>query len=289
VRHLAAAGHPVHVIDLPSALSTGTVHGATSSHAASTEDAEGLAAAVASCRPAVVVDLAYLVGSPAEESISLATRANLMGPLNAMRATHEAGARRYVLASSIAVYGPSTELWGRAVTENDMLPLDQHETTYGAFKCVNEFQLASIAAETGLTASSVRLSIVMGASRRRGLATWPSHFLSEVGTGRRQHRIPVPSSGRCNLISTSDAVRLLHLVSVHPQPRAIYNSGGHELSARDLANLARRSHPGIEVAFDEHARNIPFVHAVDNTRARDHLGFSLQGAADLVGGFTKMV
>ncbi|WP_381802300.1 NAD-dependent epimerase/dehydratase family protein [Streptomyces niveus] len=268
VRDLADAGHTFHVVDLPDSLAGHPVEGATSCRGVSTENGAELARVLRLIRPDIVVDLAYLVGPPAEEDVALATHVNLVGPIHSMRAAQQAGARLYVQASSIAVYGPSTERWGREVTEEDMLPLGHHVTTYGAFKCVNEFQLARFAAETGMRTTSVRLSIVLGPGRGRGLATWSSRFLADVGAGKRHHHIPVPGSARSSLLSAHDAVRFLRLVSAHPRPRAVYNSGGHDLSAHEIAAHARRLHPGIRVVFDESATNIPFVHAVSHTRAR---------------------
>lgn len=288
VEDLWREGREVHVADLAAAVDARGLERATSVHAVSLEDGAGLLHAMEACRPDVVVDLAYLVGPPAEESVARATRVNLLGPALAMQAAHAAGVRRYVQASSIAVYGPSTEAWGRPVTESDMLPLPQHETTYGAFKCVNEFQLRTFTAQTGLETSSVRLSVVLGPAKTRGLATWPGRALADARAGVREHEVPVPSGARINLIAAQDAVTLVRRVVDHPRPGAIYNSGGHDVSAEDVVALIASRCPATLFTFDEDAANIPFVHSVSNDLARADLGLQLEPLVETVDRFLGM-
>lgn len=280
-RDLAAHGHEVHVIEVPGAGQP-HVSGARSTQEFPPTAHDVRAAHMARLQPDIVVDLAYLVGSTAEADLALATQRNVVDPLRAMGAAHRAGVRRYVQASSIAVYGPDQSAWGREVTEADMLPLDQHTTNYGALKCVNEFQLARFAAETGIVCSSVRLSIVVGAFRRHGLASWPSRLLTEVAVGTDDVHVPVPSTARASVLLARDAARLIRLVSDHPNPQAVYNSGGHDVSARELTDLAEAHGRSTAIRFEEDAPTPPFLSAVSGARASRDLGFALGDVRRLV-------
>ncbi|HWL99543.1 MAG TPA: NAD(P)-dependent oxidoreductase [Nocardioidaceae bacterium] len=282
-RQLTYDGHDVHVIDLPRAGEdskrdnpTGRSDTPLPFHEAPVEDAVAVASALKKVRPHTVVNLAYLVGQPAERSVALATRVNLTGPMNVLQASHEAGVQRYVHSSSIAVYGPSQLNWGRRVDEADMLPLLQHTSNYGAFKCCNEYQVRAFAEETGLECTGVRLSIVLGPGRTRGLATWGSQILADVGARPGSHHIPVPASARSSLLGQDDAVHIMRAVTLHPRPRLIYNSGGHDVSARRFADAVRAVVPTTQFTFDEAASDLPFVHDVSNALAGEDLGFSLQ-------------
>lgn len=280
-RQLDRNGWRVHVVDREDSCAN-SVPGAASTHAASTTDSERLKAVLAKAAPEVVFDLAYLVGKPAEESILAATQNNLLGPAHVMDAARAAGASRYVYASSIAVYGPGDRRWGRPVRETDQLALDAHTTAYGAFKCTNEFQARAFASQSGLRCTSVRLSIVLGPGRSRGLATWSSRVLDEVQAGRREVSVPVPAAARCNVLTCADAVELLRRVAEHPSPGPVYNSGGHDVSAAEFTDVVRRLRPSVAFDYAEGAPNIPFVSDICAELAAHDLGFSPKPLAESV-------
>ncbi len=104
-----------------------------------------------------VIHLAALVSVP--ESVTnprLCHEVNVTGTLNMLLAAKEAGARRFVLASSCAVYGDSPEFPKR----EDMLP--NPKSPYAASKLAGEYYCSIFNANYGLPTVALRYFNVFG-------------------------------------------------------------------------------------------------------------------------------
>lgn len=238
-------------------------------------NAEDLDSAFDQIAPDVAVNLAYVVGEPAERSPSLASQVNVLGSALCLELAARHGARRLVYSSSIAVYGTEQDRFGdRDITEDDGIPMLSHATSYGATKSLVEFLSRSERHRSGLETVGLRLSVVLGSGRERGFSTWISDLIVRSAQGL-QTTVHYAPEARLNLIPVGDAVELLALLVHAPGPlRPFYNSGGQSLTVGELVGAVRAEHSGADIRWaDEHLPHPPFVHRLSNQLLREDLGF----------------
>lgn len=161
---LAAAGHELLVLD---DLSSGSLENLAQAgprmrfERLDVRDAVALAVCVAAFRPDAVLHLAAIasvVRSIEDPAGSFAV--NLGGTLHALEAARAAGARRFVLASSAAVYGLEPALPSR---ESDP---PRPVSPYAAHKAAGELLCASYRAAFGLETVPLRFFNVFGERQR---------------------------------------------------------------------------------------------------------------------------
>jgi nucleoside-diphosphate-sugar epimerase len=232
--------------------------------------------AVRDTGPDVLVNLSYIAGAASEQAPFMAGLVNLQGPMNCLEAAAFCGVRRVVYASSIAVYGPDQQLYGeREVTEDDSCPIAAHTLSYGATKAINEFMTRKLAQHHGLDVTALRLSIVFGAGREKGFTTWASDIGSLPAVGE-EVAIPYRAEQRSSLIYVDDAADLFVRAAHDARPGVqIYNSGGHSVTMKQLADAIISIEPAARVRFAESASDQPFVSRVSGARVFRDLGFRL--------------
>jgi nucleoside-diphosphate-sugar epimerase len=240
-------------------------------------DYDALASTFATHDPDAVAHLAYVLTAETESNPHDATRVNTVGTDNVFRAAVEHGVDRVVYASSIAAMGSHAE-YGTPVTESMPVPaaLSQFPrmSLYGAAKQFNEFQAREYERRDGLETVGIRPTVVFGPGRVRGRSTWASDFVTGPATGTDGHIACRPGQ-RLNMVYRDDVARLFHTATIadsvdHP----IYLSGGHTVTARDLADRVE-SIVGGEVTCDPSAPEVELPADVSHERAHETFGFEL--------------
>ncbi len=161
VDRLLADGHSVSVIDDLSTGSSNNVPPHAQLHRVDIGDWNSLRDVVTAFRPDVVFHAAAQtdVGRSIREP-DYDARVNVLGGLNVLRATHAAGARRVVYASSAAVYGPP-----------ERLPVPETHPTrpisdYGSSKLALEHYLNAYQARGLIEYAALRFANVYGPRQR---------------------------------------------------------------------------------------------------------------------------
>lgn len=271
VKQLRATGHVVTPVDRqPHPAEEKT-------HLARIEDYAEVAAVLERSRPEAVINLAYLVGQTAETDVRAASLINLTGQANVLQACVDNHVPRYIYASSIAVYGPSQSFWGqtRPLDETVTCPLEHHRTSYGATKTMNEFQARLVSDQTELETCGIRLSIVLGPGRERGLTTWTSETIQAAHAGHEDIEVPVRASQRVNLISLEDSARCMtNAATLQTSLNRIYNSGGHDLSAQEMCSVLAKRYRSARFTFSPDADSTPFVNHVDASLITEDMAFA---------------
>jgi UDP-glucuronate 4-epimerase len=201
-------------------------------HALARDGLDGVVHCAAYSGPMVARDSPYSI-----------VQVNVLGTANLLELARRHGTRRFVYASSCAVYGSNES---ELITESAPLA---PENVYGASKAAGELLVAAYGRQYGLEAVSIRLSWVYGPRRSTDCAvrTMIAGALAgqpvRLGYGADFHRqfIYVDDAARA-LVAGLDAAAL---------PRASYNaSGGSRPTLAQVAGLVTALIPAarIEIA-----------------------------------------
>jgi nucleoside-diphosphate-sugar epimerase len=184
---------------------------------------------------------AHVMQETAGDPLALYRRVNVEGTRRLAEAALRAGARRFVLLSSVKVNGERTATC--PFTEHDPpAPRDP----YGISKREAEETLAAVAAGSGMTAVALRAPLVYGPGVRANFRAllrlcdgpWPLPFGGVTGNRR-------------SLIGLGNLVDAIGAALVHPAASGVYLVGdGDDLST---AGLIRR----LRAAFGRPARLVP--------------------------------
>ncbi|MFC6487272.1 NAD-dependent epimerase/dehydratase family protein [Nitratireductor sp. GCM10026969] len=280
-RTLRGAGLKVVAADIASSEGTAAQGSVISLDVA---DRKAVFETVGSIRPSQIINLSYVVGPALAANPGRAVAVNLSGQINCLDAVLETGVRRYLHAGSIGAYGPSQDYYGdREIAEEDGCPPPHHTELYGAMKAFDEVLIAQYASR--IEVCGFRFSVIFGPGRRHGFTKWTSALCERPEPGT-SIEIPLSPEQRISLISDEDAARLFLLaVEADTLPARILNSGGHDMSGKDIRQYLNRMTPGLSVALRDRPGPLPFAHRFSNALAQSVLGFSLtpldvnQGAA----------
>ncbi|HEX2129009.1 MAG TPA: NAD-dependent epimerase/dehydratase family protein [Solirubrobacterales bacterium] len=186
----------------------------------------------------VVVHLAFIiVGRGSRETIR---EVNVEGTLNAVRAAAEAGAKRFVYASSVAAYGFHRDNPYGMTEEWPARPADH--LFYAQEKAEIEHALAEETAAENLDLYLLRPPIVLGPNAMGAKDLMPERAgnlgaaaLRKLRGSRVRLPVPVPDLP-VQFIHEDDVGQAFHLCIVAAGPPGTYNiTGDGVLSARDLA------------------------------------------------------
>jgi nucleoside-diphosphate-sugar epimerase len=160
----------------------------------------------------------------------------------------EAGLRRVVWASSVAIYGPASEYPPGPLSE---AAFHRPANLYGASKSLCETMARQMASADGLDIVGLRLSVVYGAGRRRGYMTYPSALMRDAAIGdtvvvrfgdQRLHWQYVEE--------VADMVAAALSSNRHGKGE-VYNAFGDCRSWRDAAAILKSLRPGLAVELRE--------------------------------------
>jgi UDP-glucose 4-epimerase len=231
---LAAAGHETLALD---DLSTGRAQNLTIAplEHADVRDREAVLAAFRRFRPEAVLHLAAVVSVPRSVAEPLmAHTINVDGLAATLEAARETAVRRFVFASSAAVYGPQPRLPSQ---EDD--PLDP-VSPYAAQKAAGELIARAYRAAYGIETVALRYFNVYGERQRAddAYAGVIARFVETLAAGRPA-TIWGDGSQTRDFIHVADVARanVAALCGPDPGPAPINIGSGAALSVRQLHTL----------------------------------------------------
>jgi nucleoside-diphosphate-sugar epimerase len=237
-------------------------------------DPSALARAFDEVKPHGVIHLAGTLQFACEADPTGTVSVNIDGTAAVLNAALRAGANRFVLSSSAAVYGSTSE------TVDETSPVQADVTVYGASKLLAERMLHRYAVLHGMTCRTVRLSTVVSPRRvaSPGVAAAVRAILDSasgadaVVSGIAGHELR-------HFVHVSDAAQgvILALVAGDEVKGELFNIAGDAdayLRFDHLVALVRRARP--------HAGRVSFLGKsghrgrIDCTRAERELGYRPQ-------------
>lgn len=228
-----------------------------------------------SYRVSRLVHLAAMLNTSSGHDCHSAIAVNALGCSNVFEAARLFDVERVVYASSIAVYGEQSRYGDRPITEEDAV---SPSSLYGAAKLLNEYEANLYCQDFGLSIVGIRIGIVAGHGRVRGQGMWAAEFASNPAVGKPAN-LPYDEEMRASLIYVDDVAELFVRVLDAPSPKhGIYNSGGENVSLRELALRVRELIPHAKHTFG--VERVPLPYIVDGTRAEKEFGWkrrSLKG------------
>ncbi len=221
------------------------------------------------------IHLAYLMSAEVEANPPLGVRVNVLGMVNMFEAAARHNLHRLLFTSSETVYGASQKVFGaRPVTESDYCGPHDHYFTYGVMKILNEFMAEKYVSKHGLSIVCARPPVVFGHGRKRGAVLWAESFISLPAIGQPVH-LPFSSENRDCWIYVDDCAEQLVRLALKPRLNHFaYNSGGHSVSAAQLAEVIRSWLPDAQITFDQNAPGTPLVDDLDGRRLIEEIGFA---------------
>lgn len=241
-------------------------------------DYDEVAAAVATHEPDRIANFAYVLGAESDRSPDQAVRVNCVGMDNVFRAACEHDVDRVVYASSIVSYG-GPKAYSEAVEEDVESPAAYNQYPllfYSATKQLNEYQARLYGDRDGHETkfTAIRPGIVFGPGREGGLTQWASDIVTKPVHGRPVD-LPFHPDQRLSLVYRDDVAALTtKLLVAEVLDHHAYNTGGHTVTARELADVVEDEFGGT-VEFDRDADSLPLVHEVSHQRASDAFDYNL--------------
>lgn len=243
----------------------------------------------------VVYHCAARVALPYQGDRLLLFRTNVEGTRNALQAAEEAGVRRFVFVSSVAVYGDPKE---PGVREDH--PKDP-KGPYAESKVLAE-ELVQLTGERGLETVILRPCVIYGPGDR--------NFLPQIAETLPKYPFPLVDGGRqpLDLVHARDVAQALVLAGTHPQAvgRTYNVTDGETHTLRELveefcrclgirprllrlpyplaillaalvAGISRRVQPDRDPLLSPAGvRALARPHHYDITRIREELGYTPQ-------------
>lgn len=189
----------------------------------------------------------------------LGAQVNVVGTANLFEGAKKLGIPHVVYASSIAVYGATTDT-GLIAPET---PLDPH-TLYGVYKQANELAARVYWEENKLTSTALRPYTVYGVGRDQGLTSEPTKAMHAVAAGKPYH---IPFGGVCQYQLGSDVALQFIAAADHPlQGAYAFNLGGTPTHMGAVVELIKQVRPSAQVTFDD--KQLPFPAGFDDTPLR---------------------
>jgi nucleoside-diphosphate-sugar epimerase len=119
----------------------------------------------------------------------------------------------------------------------------------------------------------LRVSIVYGHGRERGLTTWSSDFASKPAVGQKVV-FHYPPGQKCNIVYVDDAAEMFcRLTLTKDVEHLIYLSGGDTVTLDELGKRVRELLPSAEIVFQPADKEIPLIYLIDRSRFEKEFKF----------------
>jgi nucleoside-diphosphate-sugar epimerase len=195
-----------------------------------------------------VIHLAGILPSSFHSNLFAGVDVNLTGCFELMRQAVHARIKRFVFASSIAVYGLSVTP-RRPLTENDPAVPDE---PYGASKRVVELVGETLAGGNAIEFVSLRIARVIGLGIKKTSSPWRSQIF-ESYSGSDSMQIPFAPEAVLPLVHVEDVARMLITLADKPEVRSsIYNTPVELWEARLLKEVVEEVR-GVRVELGQDA------------------------------------
>ena len=232
-------------------------------------DAASVRDAVNSANPDRIIHLAAFQTPDCQAMPFRGLDVNVSGTANLFRAAAELGdnLKRFVFASSAAVYGPRSLYSGETVTEDQpYLP----PNLYGYWKTAGEGMAHAFHMETGIPTVSLRLATTYGPGRDKGLTSAPTSALKAVAACEP---FAMPYQGREHYHFVTDVGAGFAESALKPfDSYGVFNLRGQTVKGSEFLSLIREvaveiglPEPELTVAAD--AQTMPFVCDLDDSAA----------------------
>jgi nucleoside-diphosphate-sugar epimerase len=215
-----------------------------------------------------VFHLGAILAGPCEQDPINGFQVNFQSTQTLLDASLACGVRRFVLLSSISVFG-------RDVPE----PVSDHavknpETIYGQTKLASENLLRWYHRKHNLDTRALRFTWVFGPGRTTGItALYSSLVLDAIAQGKAVE-IPNPDE-RGDWLYVRDAVKaILSLWKAENPIQRIYNISGGVHTIREVVEIAKKFRPSAQVKMIEGGPNqSPYPAAYDDSLARKEINW----------------
>jgi UDP-glucose 4-epimerase len=225
--------------------------------------------AMAAHRITDVFHLGALLAGPCEEDPVKGFRVNFGSTQVFLDAASAMSVRRFVMLSSIAVFGRDAPepVRGDAVKNP--------ETIYGQTKLASENLLRWYADKRGLDTRALRFTWVFGPGRVTGITALYSSRILDAFARNEAMEIPNPEE-EGDWLYVKDAVKaVLALWETDAAPQRIYNIAGGVHSIRKVVEIAKSMRPDAPVSMAENGSSLsPYPIAYDDTPAREDFGWT---------------
>jgi nucleoside-diphosphate-sugar epimerase len=239
-----------------------------------------VADAVSSSGADAIYHLGALLTPACETSPQAAYAVNLNGTFHILEAARLFNIGSVIFTSSIATYGATAP----SVVNEDTV--QRPTTMYGLTKIAAERLGDFYHRRFGLNFRCVRYPLVVGPGHTVGISRYARQMIQEPALGR-PYQAYVDESVRLPLIYLKDAAWALVCLKRANDAglkRRVYNLGGYYITAGEQADAVRKHLPQAKIEFcpDQAAIKVlsDMFRNMDDTRARQEWGFSLQYSVD---------
>ncbi len=215
-----------------------------------------------------VFHLGAILAEPCEENPLMGFKVNFQSTLALLDASVALRVRRFVMISSISVFGKDVE---EPVADD---AAKNPATIYGQTKLACEHALLWYARKHGLDTRAVRFTWVFGPGRTTGITALYSSLLLDAIARGEPLEIPNPDETG-DWLYVRDAVKALLAVWEAEKPgQRIYNIAGGVHAIREVIEIAKRYRPDAQVTFLEGSTTgSPYPAAYDDSAARREIGW----------------
>lgn len=219
-------------------------------------------------RPEKVIHLVSLLAGPCEADPGLGYRVNFISTLTLLDACVTFGTKRFVMTSSISVFGKG--LSEPVKDDAEKLPA----TVYGQTKLACEHMMEWYRRVRGLSCGAVRFPWVFGPGRTTGItAEYSSKLLDAIAAGDKLIIDSPEEKG--DWLYVKDAVKsLILLLEMKDQPQISYNIMGGLYTVREAMEIAQKIFPDARIEIrDGKDTSSPYPTSYDDSRAGNELGW----------------
>lgn len=219
-------------------------------------------------KPENVIHLVSLLAGPCEANPSLGYRVNFMSTIALLDACVTFGTKRFVMTSSISVFGKG--LPEPVKDDAEKLPA----TVYGQTKLACEHMMEWYRRVHGLSSGAVRFPWVFGPGRTTGItAEYSSKLLDTIAAGDKL--IVNTPEEKGDWLYVKDAVKsLILLLEVKDQPQISYNIMGGLYTVREAMEIAQKIFPDAHIEIlDGEETSSPYPTSFDDSKAREDIGW----------------
>lgn len=226
-----------------------------------------------------VVHLAAILPTAAQRDSVRATHVNVGGGLNLLEAAREFGVQRFVLGSSLSVYGTWPD--EHIVSEADR---GAPEDLYGAAKLYVEQLGEAYKQRHGLEFVSLRIGRVVGPGSESNTSAWRSQIFECIDKGSGKVVIPYADSERILLVHVEDVGRmLLEVVRATHLRHTVYNAACESVVVGELKSEIERLNPLVHVR-SEGQSVVGNPRRVDWSRFQAEFGFKASAIFERLAG-----
>jgi nucleoside-diphosphate-sugar epimerase len=229
-------------------------------------DPEVVLRAVQESQATHIIHLAALQVPFCKANPILGAQVNVVGTVNVFEAAKQAGIAQVVYASSVAVYGLSTEYSG---VVDSAAPLNPH-TFYGVYKQANEGTARLYWEDSRLSSIGLRPYALYGPGRDQGLTSGPTQAMLAAAAGRSYH---IPFGGRYQMQYNADVAEIfIRAVRTRFQGAGVFNLRGALTDTPGVIAAIEAAAPQATGTITFTPSPLPIPEEFDDTPLRNLLG-----------------